>query len=149
MMRLLQKWSGFFSSSRRQVFSPLHHFLYLSHSKEWHSLEPCLRQGWQDPNGWLTEWVSSVRIRRKTLTAFAVSILAGMCVSRCQSFHFWVLCVHMCDFPCARLCVSRLCLLYVILRACGAQCVPIYFVHVPALTWCIAVYVRIDIDSMM
>lgn len=42
------------------------------------------------PNGWLTEWVSSVPIRRKTLSAFAVSILAGMYMSGCQSFSFWV-----------------------------------------------------------
>ncbi len=52
----------------------------------------------------------------------------------------------MCDFPCGTsLCVK------VVLVVCYfyVPVVPIYFVHVPALTWCIAVCVRMDIDSMM
>ncbi len=49
----------FLSSSQRQVFSPLHHFLYLSYSKECHSLEPCLRQGLTRPQ-WMTDWMSQL-----------------------------------------------------------------------------------------
>lgn len=47
------------------------------------------------PNGWLTEWVHSVRIRRETLTAFADNILSRYSsMSGCQSFPFCVLCTY-------------------------------------------------------
>lgn len=99
------------------------------------------------PNGWLTEWVSSVPIRRKTLSAFAVSILAGMYISGCQSFSFWVqnICVtfHVTSISQCVKTVSS-CVIFMCLCTVYAH----YFAHVPALTWCIAVYVQMDIDMM-
>ncbi len=53
-----------------------------------------LSRVWQDPNGWLTEWVSSVRIKRKTLTAFAVSILVGVCVKMSKFPFLGIVCAY-------------------------------------------------------
>ncbi len=140
-MRLPQKWSCFFSSSQRQVFSPLHHFLYLSYSKECHSLEPCLRQGLTRPQ-WMTDWMSQLGSYQEKDTD---------CIC----------CQHPCGYVCVKMSFLGIVCAYVwlsmwhvsmcqgcacgmlFLCACGAQCVSIYFVHVPALTWCIAVCVWI------
>lgn len=84
-----------YRSKGGRCFSPLHHLLYyLSISKEWHSLEPCLRQAWQDPQ-WVTDWMSP--LRRETLTAFADREYT-VCQDVKASLSGY--CVHMCDFTC-------------------------------------------------
>jgi len=86
------------------------------------------------PNGWLTEWVHSVRIRRETLTAFADSIRWRIySMSGCQSFPCTYVWLYMWLFHN----VSRMC------KSCNlCQCTvcPCYVAHVPTLVWCIAVW---------